>query len=118
MSGMDIDLYTVLYPCIFINPSIANIATISETDVDLYAVLYLCILLIYPQQTLQLLLYLTDCTLCVCISMLYSLNYCRVVHVAEKHFGYAQKKPHLKGSASSKKWRISEILFNVWISSG
>ncbi len=43
------------------------------------------------------------------------LNYCGVVRVPEKHFGYAQKEPHLKGSASSKKWSISEILFNVWI---
>lgn len=45
------------------------------------------------------------------------LNYCGVVRVPEKHFGYAQKEPHLKGSASSKKWSISEILFNVWIGS-
>lgn len=49
------------------------------------------------------------------ISVYCGLNYCGVVRVPEKHFGYAQKEPHLKGSASSKKWSISEILFNVWI---
>lgn len=31
-----------------------------------------------------------------------------------KTFGYAQKKSSFKDSISSKKWRESDILFNVW----
>lgn len=31
-----------------------------------------------------------------------------------KTVGYAQKKPSLKGSRSSKKMGESDILFNVW----
>lgn len=37
--------------------------------------------------------------------------------MGKETFGYAQKKPSLKRSASSKKSGESEILFHVWISS-
>lgn len=47
-------------------------------------------------------------------SLFYSKNTFKKNEREMKTFGYAQKKSSFKDSISSKKWRESDILFNVW----